>query len=249
MPPSTSSSALRRKATASSQAAARPAKRTKTVAVAPSPPAFPGSEADSQSSGSGSGSSQSGDDDDDGSDDAEASKAAMLRALEAHGMSMFGAALPAAAAPAREPKGKGRVVDLGFEVFEDSDDGEDDESFDEDDSEGGMEDDEERFSGGEDDADTGLPVASSSSAPAVRKPVEITFDPSQYTGGSKATKAEYKAFMVRPPAPPFSFSAAGTLTSALPLALPAMQNSKASKIMADPHAVPEATTQDASDEK
>ena len=127
----------------------------------------------------------------------------MLRALEAHGRSMFGAVLPSAAEPARGSKGKGRAapIDLSLELSDEDDaedDDEGDESFDEDDSEGGMEDDEARFSGGDDgDDDLLMPVASSSSAPAARKPVEITFDPLQYKGSSKATKAEYKAFMVR----------------------------------------------------
>lgn len=181
--------------------ASRPAKRTK-VAAPPSPAA---SDVESDESAFDEAASDvSSDDDDTGSDDASedeaASKAEKLRALEAHGMSMFGGALPSPAELTRGAKGKGREapVDLGLELSDENDDGEDDnQSFDEDDSEGGMEDDEARFSGGE-DGDDGLatPVASSSTVSGARKPVEITFDPSRYQGGSKATKAEYKAFMV-----------------------------------------------------
>jgi hypothetical protein len=203
--PSSAAPTLRRKAEASS-AAKRPAKRSKVASPLP----LEASDAESGGSPSTEAESAAGSDDGDGSDvddesdDEAASKAAMLRALEAHGMSMFGAVLPSAAGPRQAAKGKGRAapIDLGLELSdEDDDDGEDgDESFDEDDSEGGMEDDEARFSGGEDDDmedKLSSPVASSSAVPAARKPVEITFDPSQYKGGSKATKAEYKAFMVR----------------------------------------------------
>lgn len=193
-----SSNTLQRKASFSSTS--RPIKRSKLAAQAPPKAAPPTS--DSGSEGSDQDDSGSGDDDDE-EEDAEATKAAMLRALEAHGMSMFGSSIPSAP-PSQASKGKRRAsvdLDMDLEVSEDDDDEDDDESFDENDSEGGIEDDDERFSDGEGsserDEEQELPVASTSSS-VVRKPVEVTFDPSAYQGGPRSTKAEYKAFMVSP---------------------------------------------------
>lgn len=192
-----SSNTLQRKASFSSTS--RPVKRSKLAAQAPSKAAPPTSDSGSE----GSDQDDSGSEDDDEEEDAEAKKAAMLRALEAHGMSMFGSSIPSAP-PSQASKGKRRAsvdLDMDLDVSEDDDHEDDDESFDENDSEGGIEDDDERFSDGEGasegDEEHELPVASTSSS-VVRKPVEVTFDPSAYQGGSRSTKAEYKAFMVSP---------------------------------------------------
>lgn len=174
--------------------AANPKKRTKLSV--PPPPATSSSDEDSLPSDDDENDEEEDDDDDDDDDD----KAAMLRALEAHGQAMFGGVdLPVALGPAASANAKGKrraaVRTADDEHSDDSGDeeasweGEDDEDDDEENEDEGMDDDDD-----DEEEEEDAPDATSSGS---RAPEVVVYAPSSTKFEQSSDKSAYKAFMVR----------------------------------------------------